>query len=155
MQKSATVLLMCHSSKLYLKFSHWTFAQTVQQTHGTGHWINEHTHAKHIQTSCQRKVNPVKFCFTVYNAPADALSQSYWAISARGSWAWPVKIKDTLMKLTMWEQRGLLSTDGRNPVTLRGETVTVSYWPEWPGSLHELHALFRDKDTDNRLLQDI
>lgn len=44
--------------------------------------------------------------------PRDALLQSSWTISAQGSRAWPVKIKQTLMKRTMGEKWGLHSADG-------------------------------------------
>lgn len=130
---------------LFEGFSNQTLAWIVQHTH---------THTDRSADQCKHKLNgkerlhPVKFCFSPDYAPV-LLSCSLIGLSVlRGSWAWSVKIKQTLMKWTMEEQRGLLSTDGRNPVTLRGENVTVSYWPEWPGSLLELqHTLFREEET--------
>lgn len=61
----------------------------------------------------KEKLRPDKFRFPQWTR--DALLQSYWTISAQGSRAWPVKIKQTLMRWTVGEQTALRSTDGQKP----------------------------------------
>ena len=151
-------LFMCQSGKPCLKFPDWTFAQRVERTHvRVSESMNTHTHTHtHVQTQAHKlngRENLTQLSWVSVSAVTRWCSLAgLLDYQCSGSWAWPVKIKETLMKWTMWEQRGLLSTDGRNPLTLRGETVTVSYWPEWPGWLPQLHnTLFREQGASSRV----
>lgn len=117
---------MCYSSKAPVKFGFLT--RTVEQTQVCDTMNTQgHTHKLNANENLTQLSNEVLFRCPQY--PGDGLLQSYRAIRALRvmGLAGLDKRNPDEMNHVGTERRELLSADGRSPVTLRGDAVTLWY----------------------------
>lgn len=111
---------MCHSSKLCLKFSNWTFAQTVQRTHVQVWPVNQCTNAhEHTQTQTHKP-----------NGKENLAQLSSVSVSTMPRWCSFAVLLDYQCSGVM----GLASQDKTNPDEMNyvGTERAALYWWKKP-----------------------